>query len=231
MKKMIVSDYDGTFYRNEKELKENIELINAYRANGNLFVIATGRAYTSFMTEQDKHKVPYDYLILSGGMVLDKDHNVLYYEDIKEETTTNLKALIDKYSKFITHFKYVGLKDSGENIIYPLTKIAMRFSDLLKGYEFSNQALNLYKDINCYILSVPSGNYVEIISSKTNKGVALKYLQDHLKLDADVIFTIGDSSNDYEMIELYNGYVVDTAQPDLKSHGFRVSSIKELTQK
>ena len=154
MKKMIVSDYDGTFYRNEKELKENIELINAYRANGNLFVIATGRAYTSFMAELEKHPVPYDYLILSGGMVLDKNHNVLYYEEISKETTANLKTVIDKYSKFITHFKYVGLKESGEEFLYPLTKIAMRFSDILKGYEFSNQVLNLYKDINCYILTV-----------------------------------------------------------------------------
>lgn len=231
MKKMIVSDYDGTFYRNEEELKENIKLIEAYRKNGNLFVIATGRAYTSFMVEYEKNNLPFDYLILSGGMLLDKDLNVLYYESIEKDVIDHLNLDIKRYEKYITQCKYVGLKTSSEESLYPLTKIAMRFNDVLKGYEFSTHVLNLYKTINCYVLALPHATLVEIISNKTNKGIALKALEKISGIDPKNIYTIGDSSNDLEMIQMYDGYMVDTAQTDLKQQMFKVATIKDLTLK
>ena len=43
MKKILVSDYDRTFYLNKEGIKKNIEAVEKFRKNGNLFVIATGR--------------------------------------------------------------------------------------------------------------------------------------------------------------------------------------------
>lgn len=40
MPKMIVSDYDKTFYLNDKDIENNKLLVNQFRKKGNIFVIA-----------------------------------------------------------------------------------------------------------------------------------------------------------------------------------------------
>ena len=42
-KKLLVSDYDGTFYSDLRNLKINIKAIEKFRKAGNLFAISTGR--------------------------------------------------------------------------------------------------------------------------------------------------------------------------------------------
>lgn len=42
MKKILVSDYDNTFYINDTDIKNNIDKVNKFRNKNNIFVIATG---------------------------------------------------------------------------------------------------------------------------------------------------------------------------------------------
>ena len=44
MKKILISDYDGTFYHSDIDIKKNIDKIDEFRTSGNLFVLATGRS-------------------------------------------------------------------------------------------------------------------------------------------------------------------------------------------
>ena len=53
MKKVLVSDYDQTFYVNDEDIELNKQSVQQFRDNGNIFVIATGR---SFMDLQKKVK-------------------------------------------------------------------------------------------------------------------------------------------------------------------------------
>ena len=46
--KMLVSDYDQTFYLNDQNIKINIDMVKQFRKAGNKFVIATGRSYMDF---------------------------------------------------------------------------------------------------------------------------------------------------------------------------------------
>ena len=48
MKKLLASDFDRTFYIDEKDIKNNIKYVNLFRENNNIFLIATGRSYSSF---------------------------------------------------------------------------------------------------------------------------------------------------------------------------------------
>ena len=78
MKKILVSDYDGTFYQNDIDIRENIDKVNEFRTLGNLFVLATGRSYVDLKIMIDKYKIPYDYLILNhGALLLSKNLEVL----------------------------------------------------------------------------------------------------------------------------------------------------------
>ena len=47
-KKILVSDYDQTFYLNNEDIEINKEAVDRFRKEGNIFVIATGRSYFDF---------------------------------------------------------------------------------------------------------------------------------------------------------------------------------------
>ena len=47
-KKILVSDYDHTFYLNDENIENNKEAVDRFRKEGNIFVIATGRSYFDF---------------------------------------------------------------------------------------------------------------------------------------------------------------------------------------
>jgi len=91
MKKMLVADYDGTFYLNDEDIKGNIEAVNKFRKNGNLFVIATGRSYQDFMNVTKDRAIEYDYLILNAGTcILDNDGKYLDVKYIGHDTVKSI---------------------------------------------------------------------------------------------------------------------------------------------
>ena len=53
-KKVLVVDYDRTLFINNSDMLNNINSINKFRENGNIFIIATGRTYNSLKKEIDK---------------------------------------------------------------------------------------------------------------------------------------------------------------------------------
>ena len=49
--KMLVSDYDETFYLNDEDIEKNKQAVGKLRKAGNIFVIATGRSYLDFFNK------------------------------------------------------------------------------------------------------------------------------------------------------------------------------------
>ena len=82
--KLLVSDYDGTFYtkkKNGKNVKLNIKKIQEFIDKGNLFMLSSGRSYYSLMEYVWAHKIPVNYVATEDGSHLfDKSGNVLYEE-------------------------------------------------------------------------------------------------------------------------------------------------------
>ena len=78
MKKFLVSDYDGTFYLNDKDIINNIKKVNDFRKRGNIFVIATGRSFLDFTKKLQQFDIQYDYLIINhGATILNKNHEII----------------------------------------------------------------------------------------------------------------------------------------------------------
>ena len=63
--KLLVSDFDGTLFIDYPSLEKNIHAIQRFREEGNLFVINSGRNYTSLMKEIKQYQIPYDILFVS----------------------------------------------------------------------------------------------------------------------------------------------------------------------
>ena len=79
MKKILVSDYDQTFYIGDEDIEKNKIAVNRFRNKGNIFIIATGRSYEDFMEKKKQYNIKYDYVIIDhGAMILDKDNNIIF---------------------------------------------------------------------------------------------------------------------------------------------------------
>ncbi len=226
MTKILVSDYDKTFYINDLDIKKNISYVKKFRSNNNLFIIATGRSYLDFKKKACHYNIEYDYVFLNhGSTIIDKDDNVLYNFPIKN---TNIKLLKKdlELEKSIEYFCCSKLDSRVEFEHDNLTKIAVRYLPLAGISKIKEKIDNTYLNINSYLVS---SNMLEIISNKTNKSNAIKILINDLKLNDVLVYTIGDSYTDINMVKDFNGYCMKDSVQELKNVSIKeYKSVSEL---
>ena len=215
--KILISDYDGTLKSDVKNLKINICAIEDFRKKGNHFAIATGRNYDSIKAEIKKYNIQYDYLITNdGALTLDKNDNILSSEIIENNVLNNLYDYIlniKKYEKNITAFTLPNSND-----IVELQLVASMFDSLSKLDTFLKKYPDIYKtNLNFLLFKV------HFFKKNCNKSIAIKKLMDILDNNYEDIITIGDASNDIEMLSDYNGYKMLYSFPTMYGRGFKTT--------
>lgn len=230
MKKLLVSDYDQTFYINDEDIERNKIAVNEFRSKGNIFVIATGRSYDDFMKKKNEYNIQYDYLIINhGATILNKDDNIIFNEEITNEILDNLKSDL-RIEDSERNFCCSMLESRVDLEHRDLTKIHVKYSDL----EYSNEIQKKLKEKYNSFLNVywVSGNSLEIISKKINKSKAIKLLSEKIKIRQEEIYTIGDGYSDIEMVKDYNGYAIKEAVKELKEVAIdEIESVSDLIKK
>ena len=231
MKKMLVSDYDGTFYTDEDNVKLNVEEVEKFRRLNNLFVIATGRSYYDFGKKKKKYDIKYDYLVINhGATILNKEEETISNYVIDENVKLDLVKELDLQDQE-TMFACSGLESRVSIKNKNITKINKKYRTLEEAKEINDYINKKYKDkVESYLL--PTSNAVEVISAKTNKAKAVQELSNLENIKKNTVYTIGDSYNDVEMIEKFNGYSIENAKEEVKkvSKG-ECSSVSKLIKK
>lgn len=217
MRKFLVSDYDGTFHVDDESIKFNIEKVKQFRNSGNIFAIATGRSFYDFSRALDECDIEYDYLIINhGATLLDKNHNIIDNYSISDKAKEDIRNefnLVDSDNIFVC-----SCLESRTSILNnDITKIHIKCSDE-KGQISLNSILNTkYKNfVNSYLITGLS-NSIEVISCNTNKSIAIKEIAKLENIDNSNIFTIGDSFNDIEMLESFNGFCMESGEDFVKT--------------
>ena len=230
MKKLLVSDYDQTFYINDEDIEKNKIAVNEFRKKGNIFVIATGRSYADFMKKKNQYNIEYDYLIINhGATILDKKENIIFNEKIPNEILDSLK--FDLHIENSERNFCCSILESRVDFEYKnLTKIHVKYNDS----EYSNKILKKLEEkyngcINAYLVS---GNSIEIISKNANKSKAIKLLSKEIEIGQEKIYTIGDGYSDIEMVKDYNGYAMKESVDELKNVALEeIDSVSDLIRK
>ncbi len=205
MKKILISDYDGTFYQNDLDIKKNIDKVNEFRTLGNLFVLATGRSYVDLKQKIDKYEIPYDYLILNhGALLLSKDLEIIKVFTLDKELSdsildyaNNNKDIYDVV--LINTFK--KRVDDTSNVV----KIMLKLYSYEKAFEVKNYIDESYTNIRSYIVRDEDYYLVEIVSSEASKSFMIEKILEKEKIVKKNVFTIGDGINDIDIIKNYNG--------------------------
>lgn len=190
--KLIVSDFDGTFY--DENYLENIDFIKSLKDVD--FVIATGRNYESLKKDL---KIDCKYYICNdGGYILDNNENVIYKNYMNDDS---IKIVYDRmkelnFSKYF--FDYVDHFD--EDLKPKVNKLSIRKKDN-NTYSDMKYMFKGIDDIYGYL----SENWINILSIESKKELAIE----KIKSNYDEVIVIGNEINDYEMIKKYNGYLIN----------------------
>jgi len=230
MRKILVSDYDQTFYLNDEDIEKNKKSVENFRKHENIFIFATGRSYFDFMNKAERYKLKWDYLIINhGATILDKNNNIISNYTIDNNIIKNIEKDLE-IKKSINHF-CCKLENSRTNFNdKDLTKIYAKY-EKDKAEQINSLINKKYSEfVNCYLVS---GNAVEIISNKTCKSNAIEEIAQIEKVNRENIFTIGDGYSDIEMIKSYNGYCMEESVQELLKicNGKIVKSVSELIEK
>lgn len=230
MKKLLVSDYDQTFYINDEDIEKNKIAVNEFRNQGNIFAIATGRSYYDFIKKKQQYDIEYDYIIINHGTtILDKNDNIIFNETIPNEILNNLKS--DLYLENAEKHFCCSLLESRVYFEHKnLTKIHVKYGNLEYSNEIQRKLEKKYGDVlNIYYVS---GNSIEIISKNTNKSKAIKLLSKKLEIRQEKIYTIGDGYSDIKMVKDYNGYAMKESVKELKNVAIEeINSVSDLIEK
>lgn len=231
MKKILASDYDGTFYLNEKNIKENVKEVKDFRKKGNIFMIATGNNYENFIKTVNKYHIEYDYLILDdGGMIIDNKNNVISANFIDSDIVKEISCIIKKECGNIAIFNQWKEIDDGRKT--KITKISTKIKDVKIAKKFAKKINKLYKNyIHAYTMIFKDMNIVEIISNKIDKKEAIKKISNIEKVKNSNVYVVGDGYNDLNMIKYFNGYCMRNSVSELlEACKNQVTSVSNLIE-
>ena len=216
--KILVSDYDKTFYTDEENIKINIEKVNQFMKT-NLFVINTGRSYLDFKKKEEIYNIKYNYLVINHGASIIKNNQIIYNTPINNNIKKQIINDLDvQYSTEI--FTCSGLESRLTLENDNLTKIHIKYKNEEKAKQIYNKIINKYGNfVVVYLIS--KGKGIEIVSKNANKGIATKEIAKLENIKKENIYTIGDDASDLEMIKNFKGYAMKNATDEIKKYALK----------
>ncbi|MBR4618500.1 MAG: HAD hydrolase family protein [Bacilli bacterium] len=208
MRKILISDYDGTIYQDDRTTKENITAINRFRET-NVFAVATGRSYEDFSKAIETYGIKCDYYLLNyGAQVLNEKEKIIYETPL---SNIEIEEIYNFFKDKECKIYYCNEKENSLAKTNKTYKIILVYEDKKIQMEDYYEFIKKYK-YNTFILNNHSN--IEIISPNTNKSKAIDFISNTEKI-AD-IKVIGDGNSDISMIKKYHGYCVESAIEEVK---------------
>jgi len=215
--KLLAADYDGTIKSDIKNLYLNIIEINKFREKGNKFAIVTGRSYKSIKREIKKYDIKYDYLSCNGGLIVfDSNDNIVSETFLNKDVIDFIRNIsLDDFN--IEHLdfynQYTTAKDF-ENIL----EAYIKFNNISSAKKFKQYIEEKFCNIKCN-----RNNSKIFIGEDITKREAVYQISQLENIHMKNIYTVGDASNDLEMLKAYNGYRVLYSYPSLWFKGIKVT--------
>ncbi len=248
MIKVIFSDLDNTLAINKNISNKNICAIDKFTSLGNTFIIISGRSI-SYLRKIISNINGIRYIIGNNGSIIydNKYNKVIYSNLIDYDNILNIYNISNKYN---AKFLLSGLKYDyvNKNPVYnqkefnKLNKKIVKensVTQIIIESDKKESILNIIDDVNklddviivnksrsLYDNLYSSSNYwINICKSMVNKGVGVKKMCKHLKINLSNTLRVGNDLNDLPMFfdEGIN-VAVEDAYDKLKQNADKITS-------
>ena len=218
--KLLVCDFDGTYYTDEESILKNNYYIDKWINNGNLFMLSSGRSYNSLKEMTIKYNIKYNYLSCCDGSILyDNKDNIIIKYDLNNNILNKFLSL-KKYAKveriqYSYHDDYYPKKHKGKligcNLVIKNDDITNNFLNKLTELEQNNQ--------NYDFLAYPHDEitFFCLKNKGINKSTTVSFIEKQLNINYDDIIVFGDNENDYIMLSKYHSYYIGEVEDKLKN--------------
>lgn len=225
--KMLVSDYDNTFYVNDEDILNNMKYINHFM-NNNIFVIATGRSYYDFNKVKKLYNINCNYTIINHGATILKQNEIIYNKEINNNIIKEILKDLKKY-EIVDSFACSRLESRLDlEKDKSLTKIYVKYNTEKEAKDIQKIILDKYSNYLNVFLSFKN-KVVEIVSNEVDKSNAIKFIANIENISRSDIYTIGDGYNDIKMIKDFNGYTITNAVEEIKKYAIsECESVSDL---
>lgn len=247
---IVFSDFDRTLYSHADKagFRRNLESIQEFRQKGNLFCIATGRSRGSLGRVWPDYEEYLDYMILDNGAIcLDKNREVMLQEAVPLDVAGKIvEKILAKYSEEVEFVFYHDAQE-WQKLDQDVTKmrcwtrdvetatviceeINAEFGDRVKSFVARTAVMtNVVEWVDN---PDEYRSFVDIMSVKAGKYNTIRKLSEGYP--GERIVTVGDDTNDLEMIQGFDGYAMRNSVPEVLAvvnPGHIVESVAELLEK
>ena len=217
--KAIFSDIDGTLLNSEHKITPTTEqAIKAVIAKGIPFIPVSARppyAITPYTNQLDMQQAIICY---SGALILDKNLTALYSVILEQDDLLQLNTLLNDFNHLSINY-YSGLDwfsndldnywTMQESDITGLTakpvpdSLTEVHKILVMGEAAEIQTLEQKLKQNLPHLSIhrSKDEYLEIMNKAATKAKAIRFMENHLNINAQDVIAFGDNFNDLDMLQ------------------------------
>ena len=237
MIKIILSDIDGTFLKDDKNFTDlHAEALKSVVAKGLKFVFVSARMPEAIYPITDAIGMAHTPVIsYGGGFVLTEDEEIIFDKKISAQDAKNVLAEMNHW-KDITINYYTGRRWFVEEIdkrvqfemdITQATAEVKNFDELLSENIFPNKILVMCEPPTCREMEIELGKIfpalnvvrsapylLEIMDKSVSKATGIEILLKHYGFTLDEAIAFGDNYNDIEMLKLVPQSVVMANAPD-----------------
>lgn len=247
---LLACDFDGTLFCNREVSERDMAAIAAWRAQGNLFGIVTGRGAGTLLADVRRFPLGYDFLLCNNGaLLLDENAQLLAQCPLDQELARHLldhelQTVCSSCALFSGLEMYI-LEGSGPwlNPVYTpgvlaadraretsFVQISFGFADRRDSMAWGGR---LQEELSGRARVQCSLSVADVTSPLAGKATGITWAMEILGRSPSVILTAGDDGNDTEMLAAFEGYAMQGAgQQVLQAAGGRiVASVAELAQR
>lgn len=238
MKKIFITDLDGTLLTDTKEITKNTkQAIIKLREQGHLFAVATGRPFPSSLGSIPELETLFDFGIFNNGA------NVYDFKDgeIHDKfplSDASIRSIVETYRPlnanpilFSGDVMYCDYEDIYTKKVSSFLNV--QYGDILEHLQDSHEKIifsafgETMDVIEQFALDNPSNEYrafksqselFEFMDPRVNKWNGIEYYLTKHNLDPVHVITFGDNDNDIEMVEnAHLGYAMYNATDAVKN--------------
>lgn len=238
--KLIASDMDGTLLDSRQNLPEGFfDLVQRLRKSGVRFAPASGRQYHNLYRKFGKISDDLIFISENGAMICDGKELVSFSSMRKSA----VEAVLDVVEQIEGAYVVLAGKDGClyeatdntiflENMSYyyearfcvPSLRDALREHEICKVAVFCKDnaeskvlaPCQAIEDLSMQVV-LSGADWVDCMNKETDKGYAMRYLQEKYNVSPDECMAFGDYLNDLEMLQaVTHSYAMENAHGDLK---------------